>query len=85
MKLTAEYPYPVEKRLVGKHPVRTQRVQYGETDFDFLQRLMQVGHLLVRTLSTRTATTLVLADAIEYTSRRGFTGGRMASKGLKAG
>ncbi|WP_254555828.1 phage late control D family protein, partial [Salmonella enterica] len=36
-----EYPYPVEKRLVESYPVRTWQVQYAETDFEFLQRLMQ--------------------------------------------
>ncbi|EAA2346491.1 type VI secretion system tip protein VgrG, partial [Salmonella enterica subsp. enterica serovar Montevideo] len=40
-EVLAEYPYPVEKRLVESYPVRTWQVQYGETDFDFLQRLMQ--------------------------------------------
>ncbi|EBY8747052.1 type VI secretion system tip protein VgrG, partial [Salmonella enterica subsp. enterica serovar Waycross] len=40
-EVLAEYPYPVEKRLVESYPVRAWQVQYGETDFDFLQRLMQ--------------------------------------------
>ncbi|MBV8272456.1 MAG: type VI secretion system tip protein VgrG, partial [Cupriavidus sp.] len=47
----AEYPYPVEKRLdVVKYALATEserndprkfQVQYGETDFDFIQRLME--------------------------------------------
>ncbi len=47
----ADYPYPVEKRLdAGKYTVagkdrrnepRAFQVQYGETDYDFIQRLME--------------------------------------------
>lgn len=46
-----DYPYPVEKRLdIDKYSVagesarnepRAFQVQYGETDFDFVQRLME--------------------------------------------
>jgi len=46
-----DYPYPVEKRLevsryelIGESPrnePRAFQVQYGETDFDFIQRLME--------------------------------------------
>ncbi len=46
-----DYPYPVEKRLdIEKYSVRGEserneprafQVQYGETDFDFIQRLME--------------------------------------------
>ncbi len=47
----ADYPYPVEKRLdVGKYALTSEserndprkfQVQYGETDFNFIQRLME--------------------------------------------
>lgn len=36
-----EYGFPVEKRLAGSYPPREYQVQYGESDFDFAQRLMQ--------------------------------------------
>ena len=33
--------FPLEKRLSGSYPILDYQVQYGETDFDFIQRLMQ--------------------------------------------
>lgn len=36
-----DYAFPVEKRLCTEYPVREYQVQYGETDYQFLQRLMQ--------------------------------------------
>lgn len=35
------YSYSYVKRLGGKYPVLVYQVQYGETDFAFIQRLMQ--------------------------------------------
>ncbi len=40
-EVLADYPFPVEKRLIGKYPILEYQVQYGETDFHFIQRLMQ--------------------------------------------
>ena len=50
-EVLGDYPYPVEKRLdAGKYELVTEserndprkfQVQYGETDFDFIQRLME--------------------------------------------
>ncbi|WP_245541838.1 type VI secretion system Vgr family protein, partial [Uliginosibacterium gangwonense] len=37
----ADYPFPVEKRLIETYPVRDYCVQYNETDYDFLTRLLQ--------------------------------------------
>lgn len=37
----ADYPYPVDVRVSQTYPVRVFQVQYGETDFAFLSRLMQ--------------------------------------------
>lgn len=34
------YPWPMELRCSGDYPVLDYQVQYGETDFDFLVRLM---------------------------------------------
>ncbi|HAD7180300.1 TPA_asm: type VI secretion system tip protein VgrG [Salmonella enterica subsp. enterica serovar Typhi str. 404ty] len=63
-EVLAEYPYPVEKRLVESYPVRTCQVQYGETDFDFLQRLMQEWGIYWWFEHSEDSHTLVLADAI---------------------
>ncbi|EBL2035824.1 type VI secretion system tip protein VgrG [Salmonella enterica] len=63
-EVLAEYPYPVEKRLVESYPVRTWQVQYGETDFDFLQRLMQEWSIYWWFEHSEDSHTLVLADAI---------------------
>ncbi|APZ58180.1 type VI secretion system tip protein VgrG [Salmonella enterica subsp. enterica serovar Bergen] len=63
-EVLAEYPYPVEKRLVESYPVRTWLVQYGETDFDFLQRLMQEWGIYWWFEHSEDSHTLVLADAI---------------------
>ncbi|EIC5618122.1 type VI secretion system tip protein VgrG [Salmonella enterica] len=63
-EVLAEYPYPVEKRLVESYPVRTWQVQYGETDFDFLQRLMQEWGIYWWFEHSENSHTLVLADAI---------------------
>ncbi|EMG7144413.1 type VI secretion system tip protein VgrG [Salmonella enterica] len=63
-EVLAEYPYPVEKRLVESYPVRTWQVQYGETDFDFLQRLMPEWGIYWWFEHSEDSHTLVLADAI---------------------
>ncbi|QGR47873.1 type VI secretion system Vgr family protein [Salmonella enterica] len=63
-EVLAEYPYPVEKRLVESYPVRTWQVQYSETDFDFLQRLMQEWGIYWWFEHSEDSHTLVLADAI---------------------
>ncbi|EAM1510289.1 type VI secretion system tip protein VgrG [Salmonella enterica] len=63
-EVLAEYPYPVEKRLVESYPLRTWQVQYGETDFDFLQRLMQEWGIYWWFEHSEDSHTLVLADAI---------------------
>ncbi|EDY8793634.1 type VI secretion system tip protein VgrG [Salmonella enterica subsp. enterica serovar Typhimurium] len=63
-EVLAEYPYPVEKRLVESYPVRTWQVQYGETDFNFLQRLMQEWGIYWWFEHSEDSHTLVLADAI---------------------
>ncbi|HAT3626112.1 TPA: type VI secretion system tip protein VgrG [Morganella morganii] len=35
------YHFPIEKRLSAMYPPLDYQVQYGETDFDFIQRLME--------------------------------------------
>lgn len=63
-EVLGEYPYPVEKRLVENYPVRAWQAQYGETDFDFLQRLMQEWGIYWWFEHSEDSHTLVLADAI---------------------
>ncbi|EGO8985597.1 type VI secretion system Vgr family protein [Escherichia coli] len=59
-----EYPWPLEKRLVENYPTRAWQVQYGETDFDFVQRLMQEWGIYWWFEHSENSHTLVLADAI---------------------
>ncbi|EPM2153591.1 type VI secretion system Vgr family protein [Escherichia coli] len=59
-----EYPWPVEKRLVENYPTRAWQVQYGETDFDFVQHLMQEWGIYWWFEHSENSHTLVLADAI---------------------
>ena len=59
-----EYLWPVEKRLVENYPTRAWQVQYGETDFDFVQRLMQEWGIYWWFEHSENSHTLVLADAI---------------------
>ncbi|RYF41320.1 MAG: type VI secretion system tip protein VgrG, partial [Comamonadaceae bacterium] len=37
----ADYPFSADKRLIEKYPQRDYTVQYNETDFEFVTRLMQ--------------------------------------------
>ncbi|WP_152548346.1 type VI secretion system Vgr family protein, partial [Siccibacter colletis] len=39
--ILGDYNFPFEKRLSGSYPQLDYQVQYGETDFDFIQRLME--------------------------------------------
>ena len=59
-----EYPWPVEKRLVENYPTRAWQMQYGETDFAFIQRLMQEWGIYWWFEHSENSHTLVLADAI---------------------
>lgn len=63
-EVLAEYSFPVEKRLVENYPPRAWQVQYGENDFDFIQRLMQEWGIYWWFEHSENSHTLVLADAI---------------------
>ncbi len=63
-EVLTEYSFPVEKRLVENYPPRAWQVQYGETDFDFIQRLMQEWGIYWWFEHSENSHTLVLADAI---------------------
>jgi type VI secretion system secreted protein VgrG len=40
-EVLADYSFPTEKRVTHRYPQRVFQVQYGETDFEFITRLMQ--------------------------------------------
>ncbi|MDN4588796.1 hypothetical protein DBA29_09865 [Xenophilus aerolatus] len=40
-ELFADYPFPVDKRLIDAYPARDYQTQYNETDFQFFERLCQ--------------------------------------------
>ncbi|MEI2266615.1 type VI secretion system Vgr family protein [Erwinia sp. CGal63] len=40
-EVLADYNFPLEKRLTGTYPLLDFQVQYGETDFNFIERLME--------------------------------------------
>jgi type VI secretion system secreted protein VgrG len=40
-EVLADYNFPAEKRITHRYPKRVFQVQYGETDFEFITRLMQ--------------------------------------------
>jgi len=40
-ELLADYPFPVDKRLIETYPLRDYGTQYNETDFQFFERLCQ--------------------------------------------
>jgi type VI secretion system secreted protein VgrG len=40
-EVLADYTFPTEKRVTHRYPPRVFQVQYGETDFEFITRLMQ--------------------------------------------
>ncbi|MET4863266.1 type VI secretion system tip protein VgrG [Morganella psychrotolerans] len=40
-EVLSTYHFPIEKRLSAMYPPLDFQVQYGETDFDFIQRLME--------------------------------------------
>ena len=40
-EVLADYNFPTEKRITHRYPQRVFQVQYGETDFEFITRLMQ--------------------------------------------
>ncbi|WP_219210046.1 type VI secretion system Vgr family protein [Variovorax boronicumulans] len=39
--LLGDYPFPVDKRLIERYPVRDYQTQYNESDFEFFSRLCQ--------------------------------------------
>lgn len=63
-EVLSEYPFEMEKRLTETYPKRNFQVQYGETDYDFLQRLMQEFGIYYFFEHSAGSHKLVLVDAI---------------------
>ena len=63
-EVLGEYPFEMEKRLTETYPKRNFQVQYGETDYDFLQRLMQEFGIYYFFEHSEGSHKLVLVDAI---------------------
>ncbi|WP_239366658.1 type VI secretion system Vgr family protein [Snodgrassella communis] len=63
-EVLGEYPFEMEKRLTETYPKRNFQVQYGETDYDFLQRLMQEFGIYYFFEHSAGSHKLVLVDAI---------------------
>lgn len=61
-ELLADHGLEVEKRLDEDYPVRDWTAQVGETDLDFLQRLLAMAGIWYVTQATDTGETIVLAD-----------------------
>lgn len=63
-EVLGEYPFEMEKRLTETYPKRNFQVQYGETDYDFIQRLMQEFGIYYFFEHSAGSHKLVLVDAI---------------------
>lgn len=63
-EVLGEYPFEMEKRLTETYPKRNFQVQYGETDYNFLQRLMQEFGIYYFFEHSAGSHKLVLVDAI---------------------
>lgn len=61
--LLSDYTFPVERRLdVARYPKREYQVQYGESDFDFFQRLTQEWGIAWHIEHSESRHRLVLTD-----------------------
>jgi type VI secretion system secreted protein VgrG len=63
-EVLGDYPFEMEKRLTETYPKRNFQVQYGETDYDFLQRLMQEFGIYYFFEHSADNHKLILVDAI---------------------
>ncbi|MDY6451612.1 phage late control D family protein, partial [Acinetobacter faecalis] len=57
-----QYPYPVEYRISGNYVGLDYQVQYGESDFDFISRLMQEHGINYHFEHSANELTLVISD-----------------------
>ena len=69
-KLLAEWGIPFTERLTGSYGKREYRVQYGETDFTFLRRMLEDAGVAFHFAAEADETTVVLTDAPQRNPRR---------------
>jgi len=62
-ELLADYPFPVEQRLIEEYPQRDYQTQFNETDFDFFCRLTQENGISYHFEHSEGKHRLVLTDA----------------------
>jgi len=63
-EVLADYPFPVDKRLVESYPVRDYQTQYNESDFAFFERLCQAWGISYHFEHAGGTHRLVLSDAV---------------------
>ena len=61
-EVLSNYPYPVDYRCSGSYPSLDYQAQYGETDYQFIQRLMQEHGINFHFEHSKNQLTLVLSD-----------------------
>ncbi|MEP7124951.1 MAG: type VI secretion system tip protein TssI/VgrG [Byssovorax sp.] len=69
-KLLAEWGIPTDLRISGVYKKRKYRVQYAESDFAFLARMLEDAGISFHFASSDAGTTLVLADAPQSSEPR---------------
>ena len=62
--LLADYPFPVDKRLIETYPTRDYQTQFNESDFDFFTRLCQEWGISYFFEHSQGKHRLVLVDAM---------------------
>ena len=71
LQILGEWEVPVEKRTQGQYKSRKYRVQYGETDFTFLARLLEEAGISFYFAEQGEDTVCVLSDAPQTNDERG--------------
>ncbi|MTD38228.1 type VI secretion system tip protein VgrG [Erwinia sp. CPCC 100877] len=63
-EVLGDYNFPFEKRLAGSYPLLDFQVQYGETDFNFIERLMEEWGIYWFFEHTERSHKLILVDNV---------------------
>ncbi|AKT40623.1 type VI secretion system Vgr family protein [Chondromyces crocatus] len=69
-KILGEWSIPFEKRILSEHKKRKYRVQYGESDFAFISRMLEDAGITFYFDPTTTDSKLVLCDAPQANKQR---------------
>jgi type VI secretion system secreted protein VgrG len=70
-KLLKEWSVDTEKKIQGQYKKRKYRVQYGETDFDFMSRMLEEAGISFYFEQKDDKTVMVLHDAPQTNEKRG--------------